>query len=50
MAVPLPAGAREVNLVFVSPSFTRGRLITVLSLVAVIGLVAVPRLRRRPDG
>jgi hypothetical protein len=50
MAVPLPAGAREVNLVFVSPSYTRGRLITVLSLVAVIALLAVPRFRRRPDG
>jgi hypothetical protein len=50
MAVPIPAGAREVQLTFVSPSYQRGRLITVLSLVAVLALLVAPRFRRRPDG
>ena len=50
MAVPLPAGAREIQLTFTSASYERGRLITVLSLVAVMALVVVPRVRRRPDG
>jgi len=50
MAVPLPAGGREVRLTFVSPSYRRGRLITVLSVVAVLVLVVVPTIRRRPDG
>ena len=50
MAVPLPGGAREVQLTFVSPSYERGKLITLLSLVAVMALVVAPRLRRRPDG
>jgi len=50
MAVPLPAGAREIRLTFTSSSYERGRLITVLSLVAVMALVVVPRVRRRPDG
>jgi hypothetical protein len=50
IAVPLPEGAREVQLTFVSESYRRGRLITVLSLVAVLGLVVAPRVRRRSDG
>jgi hypothetical protein len=50
MAVPLPGGAREVRLTFVSPTYERGKLITMLSLVAVMALLVVPRFRRRPDG
>jgi hypothetical protein len=50
MAVPLPGGAQGIQLTFVSPSYERGKLITLLSLVAVAALVVVPRFRRRPDG
>ena len=50
MAVPLPTGAREVQLTFASQSYERGRLITVVSLVAVLALIVVPRIRRRPGG
>jgi hypothetical protein len=50
LAVPLPAGARDVRLTFESPSYQRGKLITMLSLVAVLALVAAARVRRRPDG
>jgi hypothetical protein len=50
IGVPLPAGSREVRLTFVSPSYQRGKLVTMLSLVAVLALVIVPRVRRRPDG
>ena len=50
MAVPLRAGAREVELTFTSATYARGRLLTVLSLVAVIGLVVMLRFRGRSDG
>ena len=48
MAVPLPAGARSVDLTFSSPGFARGRIITlaVLLLLAVVILVdAAGRVR-----
>jgi hypothetical protein len=52
LAVPIPAGAREVVFEFVSPAFERGRLVSLASVLVALGLMGVPRLlpRRRPDG
>lgn len=47
LTVPLPAGAREVELAFRSPAYERGRLITAVSGLLALGLIAGPALRRR---
>jgi len=47
ITVPVPAGAREVTLEYRSPAYERGRLVTILSLVIVIGLLVVPGVYRR---
>ena len=47
MAVPLPAGARSVQLVFSSPAFHRGQIITVLALVLLLVTIGVDAVRRR---
>jgi hypothetical protein len=47
LAVPVEAGAREVRLAFHSDAYARGRLITALSLLAVVGLLVGSRVRRR---
>jgi uncharacterized membrane protein YfhO len=47
ITVPLPVGAREVTLEFRSRAYERGRMITVISLIAALGLWLVPMVRRR---
>jgi len=51
ITVPVPAGAREVDLVFRSPEYARGKLVTMLSLLLiVVGLVVPEVARRRGSG
>jgi uncharacterized membrane protein YfhO len=47
LTVPLPAGAREVELRFDSRAYERGRLVTFLSAILAMGLLVGPGLRRR---
>jgi len=48
ITVPVPAGAKEVSLAFISTDYTTGRTITFVScLIALAGLVVPPLLRRR---
>jgi len=48
ITVPVPAGAKEVSLVFISKDYATGKAVTFIScLVALAGLVAPPVLRRR---
>jgi hypothetical protein len=46
ITVPLPPGAGEVVLEYRSVAYRRGRLISLLSALAVVGLVLIPPLRR----
>ncbi len=46
ITVPLPPGAREVVLEYRSAAYRRGRLISLLSLLVVLGLILVPPIRR----
>ena len=52
LSVALPSGAKEVALEFRSPEYERGRLIALLSLLAVGALLVAPRFatRSRTDG
>ena len=47
ITVPLPPGARRVELEFTSPGYKLGRLISLVSLLAVLAWLAVPVLGRR---
>lgn len=47
LSAVVPPGAKEVTFEFRSREYERGRLITLLSLLAVLGLLLGPRLRRR---
>jgi hypothetical protein len=48
ITVPVPAGAKEVQLSFVSRDYPQGKMITLVSvLLAVLGLTIPPILRRR---
>jgi len=47
IAVPVPRGAKEVRLHFDSPSYHRGKVITLLSLAGILTWMAVPLVRRR---
>lgn len=48
ITVPLPAGARTVELAIRSPAFERGKLVSIASLgLVLLGLVAPPVARRR---
>jgi hypothetical protein len=48
ITVPVPAGAKEVSLVFISTDYAEGRAITFLSCaIALLGLVVPPVLRKR---
>jgi hypothetical protein len=47
MAVPLPAGARSVELSFSSPAFRQGQIITLVALLLVLGTIGVDVARRR---
>ncbi len=48
ISVPLPPGARQVALDFVSRSYTTGRIISIIALLATAALLLVPLVRRRP--
>ena len=51
MGVPLPAGATRVELAFTSPSYERGKAITLAALaLAVVGIVAGAAADRRRRG
>ncbi|HEX9165502.1 MAG TPA: hypothetical protein VF862_06300 [Gemmatimonadales bacterium] len=47
LTVPLPAGAREVELTFESAAYSRGRLVSLLSALVALGLLAGPLVARR---
>lgn len=42
ITVPLTPGAREVDLVFTSPAYRRGKVISFVALLGVAGLIAAP--------
>jgi len=46
LSVALPSGAREVTLEFQSPSYRRGRAISLVSLVGILGLFGMAAGRR----
>jgi hypothetical protein len=46
ISVPLPPGARQVSLEFVSAAYQTGRLVTLLALLATAALLAAPLWRR----
>lgn len=46
MTVPVPAGARRVELAFRSRDYERGRFVTLVSLVLLVGLLAAPAASR----
>jgi hypothetical protein len=45
MVVPLPAGSRSVTLTFRSPSFERGKWLSLVSLLVAFGALAIPLVR-----
>ncbi|HWC73044.1 MAG TPA: hypothetical protein VG454_03835, partial [Gemmatimonadales bacterium] len=47
ITVPVPANARHIELEYVSAAFTRGKLITVVSLLVALGAVLGPGISRR---
>jgi hypothetical protein len=47
ITVPLPAGARRVDLVFRSDAYARGKLVTLLTVAGLIALAVVPPVRAR---
>ncbi len=47
LSVVLPPGAGEVELEFRSPEYQRGRLLSLLALLAVFALMVAPRLGKR---
>ncbi len=47
LTVALPPGAREVSLVFTTPGYATGKLITLVSVLLSLALVAAGRLRHR---
>ena len=49
-AVPVPAGRHRVEFSYDSPAMRRGLLLSIVSLVAILGLFAVAWLTRRRDG
>jgi uncharacterized membrane protein YfhO len=49
MAVPVPAGARSVDLVYRSAAYRIGRVVTLVTIVTVLALMAGDRLRRRRE-
>ena len=47
LSVDLPAGAKGVRLWFDSPAYARGKVLSLISLIAALGLTLVPSLRAR---
>ena len=50
LGVDLPPGAREVQLCFDSPEYSRGKTVSLLSLLAAAGMALLPALRLRRAG
>lgn len=50
LSVAIPPGAREVAFEYRSAAYRKGRLISLVSLLGVLGLFGVPMLRRRLTG
>jgi uncharacterized membrane protein YfhO len=50
ITVAVPPGAREVALEFESPEYPRGKVISLLALLGLVGLWAWTFLRRRAAG
>ena len=50
MTVVIPPGAREVTLAFESPEYARGKVISLLALLAIAGLYAGAFVARRTSG
>jgi membrane protein YfhO len=50
ITVPVPAGAKRVELTFSSRAYGRGKAITWVSLLLVLGAVVLPVVRRRRGG
>lgn len=47
ITVPVPAGARQVELAFVSDSYRRGKWLTVLALLLTVAAIAAPAITQR---
>lgn len=47
ITVALPGGARQVELAFVSNTYRRGKLLTMISALVAVGLVIAPAIGRR---
>jgi uncharacterized membrane protein YfhO len=47
ITVAVPAGAKRVELAFVSSAYNRGKLLTLLSLLIAVSLVVAPPITRR---
>jgi hypothetical protein len=47
LSVPLPPGARQVELRFHSASYARGLMISLLATLVAIGLMVIPQVRER---
>ncbi len=48
MGVPLPAGATKIELIFTSPSFERGKLITLVAIALALLAIGAGTLASRP--
>ncbi len=47
LSVVLPPGAREVSLRFESPTYARGKVVSLLALLVALGMIVVPALQAR---
>jgi hypothetical protein len=47
LAVPVPAGARSIELSFASPAYTEGKDVTLAAIALLVGIVAVDAVQRR---
>ena len=50
LGVDLPVGAREVRLMFDSSTYTRGKIISALSLLVAVCMIVLPLFRQRRAG
>lgn len=48
LSVDLPAGAREVQLVFDSPTYAKGKLVSLASLIVALLMTMLPLVRAKP--
>jgi uncharacterized membrane protein YfhO len=47
LSVDLPAGAREVSLVFDSDTYAKGKMVSLAALMAAVAMLFVPLIARR---